>query len=111
MLDNPNQLDIFNAIAEGNEAMTACVNKAQRIDPGFIEKAEKAILTHLHIVGEAKGEELTDIAKASGAIPHSDKAFGAVFKGLAFRHLIQKTGYAPRARGHGAPGPVWAVVR
>ena len=109
MLDN--QLDIFEAIEAGNAAMTACVTKAQRIDPEFIAKAEKAILSHLHTVGEAKGEELTDIAKAKGAIPHSDKAFGAVFKGMAFKHLIKKTGYAPRTRGHGAPGPVWGIVR
>ncbi len=105
------QLDIFHAIAAGNQAMTACVIKAQRIDPEFIQKAEKAILSHLHIVGEAKGEVLTEIAKAKGAIPHSDKAFGAVFKGMAFKRLIQKTGYAPRTRGHGAPGPVWGIVR
>lgn len=111
MLDNPNQLDIFQAIDAGNSAMTACVNKAQRIDPEFKTIAEKAILSHLQAHGEASGESLTDVAKQNGAKAHDDRAFGSIYQGMAKRGLIRIVGYCKRTRGHGAPGPVWGIVR
>jgi len=101
--------DIFQAFEAGIKAMTACFDKASKIQPDFKTIAENAILSHLRAHGEVSGEALTAVAKSSGAVPHSDKAFGSVFKSLSARGLIKKVGYAPRSRGHGAPGPVWAI--
>ena len=109
-VDNGSQLDIFTAIEAGNQAMEACFDKASKLDPEFKEKAEKAILSHLAIVRQASGETLTEIAKAHGAVPHSDRAFGAIYKGLARRGLIINSGFVPRAKGHGAPGILWGIA-
>lgn len=105
----PVQLDIFQAAAAGEAAMTACFSKASRLDPDFKDKAQKAILAHLNEVKQAPGETLTHVAKQAGAVPHNDKAFGAIFQSMARGGLIRKMGYCPRAHGHGAPGPVWGI--
>jgi hypothetical protein len=106
------QMSIDDAIAAGAQAMTACVAKAERRDPEFSRKAEEAILAHLRVVGRCSGEELTDIARARGAVPHDDRAFGAVFKSLAHRHAIRAVGYCERKKGHGtAGGRIWGLVQ
>ena len=48
--------------------------------------------------------------KAAGIVPHLDQAFGPVYAALARQGLIVRTGYAPRRRGHGSPGPVWRLA-
>lgn len=98
--------------ATGSAAAQACIEKAQRTDPEFSKKAEQAILSHLQAVGSASGEVLTDIARAHGAIPHDDRAFGAVFQGLSRRGLIRTVGFCLRTKGHGtAGGRVWGLIR
>ena len=84
---------------------------AQRLDADFAVKAEAAILAHLRIVKECPGEDLTDIAKAQGAIPHDDRAFGNIFSGLRKRGLIRTVGFCLRKRGnHTAGGRIWGIV-
>ena len=90
--------------------MRISMARATRSDPDFAEKAKAAILRHLRDHGACSGEVLTDIAQAYGARCDGAQAFGAVFQGLARQGLIRKVGYAPRAKGHGAPGPVWSPV-
>lgn len=105
------QLTIDDAIAAGDRGMAICLAKAERNAPDFVEKAEKAILDHLRIVRQCSGEVLTDIARARGAIPHDDRAFGAVFKGLAKRGLIRSIGFCVRTKGHGtAGGRIWGIA-
>lgn len=90
---------------------TACMEKAKSIDPDFPAKAEKFILEHLAIVKQCPGEELTDVARAKGAIPHDDRAFGGVFQRLSRRNLIRTVGFCERKKGHGtAGGRVWGIV-
>ena len=60
--------------------------------------------------GAVSGEDITDAAKAAGIVPHLDQAFGPVYASLARQGLIVRTGYAPRRRGHGSPGPVWRLA-
>lgn len=106
------QLTIDDAIAAGDQAMNACAAKAERRDPDFSRKAEEAILAHLRVVGECSGEELTDVARARGAVPHDDRAFGGVFKGMSGRGLIEHRGFCLRAKGHAtAGGRIWGLVR
>lgn len=106
-----NQLSIFDAIEQGQEAAGRCLDKAQRIDPSFSEKARSAILGHLRVVGSASGEVLTDVAMAHGARCHDGRAFGPVFSGLARAGLIRTVSFCIRSKGHGtAGGRIWALV-
>lgn len=92
-----------------DHGMSISMERAERDDAMFAAKARAAILNHLAAVKEATGEDLTDIAQAHGAKCADARAFGAVFQGLARHGLIKKVGYAPRRRGHCAPGPVWRL--
>jgi hypothetical protein len=107
------QLSIEDAISAGQIAMQACADKAERDFPQFREKAREAILAHLRVVGQCSGEELTDIAKAHGAVPPDARAFGAVFQGLARGgFIVCLRSDLPRRRGHGTSGGrLWELVR
>ena len=93
-----------------NPAAKACQAKAERVNPEFTEKATAAILKHLQAVGQASGEELTDIAIAHGAKPHDARAFGGVFAGLSRNKKITTVGFCMRAKGHGTSGGrIWGL--
>lgn len=103
----------FDAAREaGEQAATACTEKALRADPDFTAKASSAILAHLSVVKEASGEVLTDIAIAHGARPHDQRAFGGVFASLSRKNLIRTVGFCMRSKGHGtAGGRIWAICK
>lgn len=104
------QLTIEHAIAAGQHGMAISMAKAQEVDPLFSEKAKAAILAHLRVVGSASGEVLTDVARAHGARPHDDRAFGGVFQSLSRAGLIRTVGYCARTKGHGtAGGRIWGI--
>lgn len=91
----------------------ACNDKANRNDATFSAKAQDAIVAHLRACEgfRANSEDLVDIARAKGAVPHDDRAFGQVFRQLAKRGLIHTVGYALRRKGKGAAGArIWALV-
>lgn len=105
------QPDLLEAAAAGEQAMNACFKKAQGLTPEFKSIAEKAILAHLQVVGQASGEVLTDVAKAKGARPHDDRSFGAIYQSMARRGLIRAVGYCKRTKGHGTGGGnVWGLA-
>jgi hypothetical protein len=105
-----NQLTIEHAIEAGQHGMAISLAKAQGSDPEFSAKAKEAILAHLRVVGSASGEVLTDVARAHGAKPHDDRAFGGVFQALSRAGLIRTVGYCNRTKGHGtAGGRVWGI--
>jgi hypothetical protein len=105
-------IDFEAARESGNQAATACLHKAQRLDPTFSEKAASAILAHLQVVKQASGESLTDIAIAHGARPHDQRAFGAVFASLSRKNLIRTVGFCMREKGHGtAGGRIWGICQ
>jgi hypothetical protein len=104
------QLTIDDAIAAGEHHGAHCLSKAERSDPEFSARAEAAMLAHLRAVGSCSGEDLTTIARAKGAVPHDDRAFGPVFKSMARRGLIRCVGFCLRKRGHGtAGGRIWGI--
>jgi hypothetical protein len=91
--------------------ITACTRKAETVTPDFAEKAKKIILDHLAIVKQCKGEELVDIARAKGAVPHDDRAFGGIFQSLSQKNLIRHVAYCERRKGHGTGGGrIWGIV-
>lgn len=98
------QLTIEHAIAAGDKAATACLDKTHRADPQFAEKAQAAMLAHLRAVGQCSGEVLVDVAIAHGARPQDTRAFGPVFKSMLRRGLIRVVGYCARSKGHGCSG-------
>ncbi len=103
-------LDFTNARADGAQAAERCADKAEKLDPEFREKARKAILDHLTVVGSCSGEVLTDVAMAKGARPHDARAFGPVFASLAREGKIRTVNFCMRTKGHGtAGGRVWGI--
>lgn len=112
MLDSQIALDFTAARAMGEEGAKRSLAKAERNDPEFSAKAEKAILDHLRVVGQASGEVLTDVAMAHGARPHDARAFGGVFQSMSRRGLIRTVGFCMRTKGHGtAGGRIWGIVQ
>lgn len=111
------QLDIFSSptIAHAriarDEGMSRVAEKAERVEPGFAERAYAFLLSYTTRHAEFSGEDATDAALAAGIIPHDLRAFGAIYAAAARNHLIRRIGFVPRRRGHGSPGPLWARVQ
>lgn len=104
------QMTIQDAIAAGEHAMGLCLEKAEDKDPGFGAIAREAILAHLRVVKRCSGEELVNVARAKGARPHDDRAFGGIFQSLSRGKLIRHAGYCLRTKGHGtAGGRLWEL--
>lgn len=93
----------------GREGAESCAGAAEARgwDRGA---AAEFILSYLGRHGPTPGEVLvTEAAKAH--TPHDARAFGAVFLSLSRRGLIEKCGYARRAKGHGTHGGlVWRLA-
>lgn len=108
------QLTLDDARAAGQHGMAVSLEAAEKRDPLFASKAERAILAHLAACPglQCNGEDLVDIAKAHGAVPHDDRAFGAVFQSLARRGLIRCIGYGIRRKGRGTAGArIWGLCQ
>lgn len=93
----------------GEEAMTACADKA---GDDFASKAREFAIKYLTTHLRASGEVVTDAAKAAGIVPPSnDRAFGNVYKKLANDGVIVFDGYTERYKGHGTGGAkVWKIA-
>ena len=89
---------------------TAMARVRRNAGEDFAARARSFALEWMRGKGEVSGEDITDATKAAGIIPHQDRAFGPIYSGLAREGRIVRTGYAPRRRGHGSPGPVWRLA-
>lgn len=99
------------ALANGEIRLRQVSKKAEAACPGFVWKAQQVTVKLLHAFGQASSEELTDAIKACGLKPHDDRAFGAVYQGLARAERIRVVDSCARRKGHGtAGGRVWALV-
>ena len=108
------QLTLDESRSAGQVGMAISLEAATRRDPDFAAKASEAILRHLSACPglQASGEDLVDVARAHGAVPHDDRAFGAVFQSLSRRGLIRTVGFCLRKKGHmGAGGRVWGLCQ
>lgn len=75
----------------------------------FVRRAQRFVLEYLEANGAKSAEWLTLACREAGILPPTDdRAFGAVYHGLARRGLIVKVGTAKRTRGNGTTGGnVW----
>lgn len=76
----------------------------------FMAAAKAFVLAYLEQHGPTSGEIVTDACRAAGIRPAKadDRAFGAVYMGLARAGLIVKHGYCERRKGHRcAGGIIW----
>jgi hypothetical protein len=102
---------LVTALSAGQHGMAISLESAEKRDPEFKAKAQTAILSHLKAVGQASGEDLTDVARAHGAVPPDSRAFGGIFQALARKGLIRcLRSDLPRRNGHGTSGGrLWAL--
>lgn len=106
---------LFDAITSVNQKRDVAIQRvaqhAAEHVPDFLELARAFVLRYLRAHGPTAGEVLTEACKADGIKPHDDRAFGAVYMGLASRGLIVKAGSVRREKGHGtAGGNVWSLT-
>ena len=93
------------ARSQGIEAGQACLDKAIAVTDFDPAAARRFIVAHLRRWGQMSGEELVAAAKLHGHRPHSDRAFGTVFRMLIQQHQIHcLRSDLPRVRGHGTSG-------
>lgn len=99
------------ALASGQIRMRKAAAHAEAACPGFVWKAQQVTVKLLKVFGQVSSEELTDAIKACGLKPHDDRAFGAVYQGLARAERIRVVDSCSRRKGHGTSGGrVWALV-
>jgi len=91
------------ARAVGEVASQAATDKAERDAPGFVARAESAVLAKL-ATGPASAEDLTEHVKASGVAMKDGRAMGAVYASLSRRGLIRIAGDCNRRFGNGTSG-------
>lgn len=95
-----------------DQAIARVAQHAEEARAGFLEEARQFVLTYLQVHGATSGEQLTTACKAAGIRAHDDRAFGAVFLGLAKRGQIEKCGTVKRAKGHNTSGGnVWRLTQ
>lgn len=99
--------DLATARAVGEIASQAATDKAERDQPGFVARAEAAVLAKL-ATGPASAEDLTEHVKACGVEMKDGRAMGAVYASMSRRRLIRIVGECARRYGHGTSGGhVW----
>lgn len=85
-------------------------DRAEREAPAFIQRAQAFVLIYLEAHGATSSEVVTDACKEAGIKSSDDRAFGAVYQGLAKRGLIEPAGFCLRRKGHGtAGGRLWRL--
>jgi hypothetical protein len=98
------------ARAIGEAAMRCAIDRADRDEPGFSERAKAFVIQYLTERGTASGEDITDACKAAGIVPADDRAFGPVYSTLRRRSAIAFAGFCARRKGHGtAGGCLWRL--
>lgn len=102
---------LFDALKARDEAIAAVSANAEQSSPGFAERAEACILSHLAAHGPTPGEDLTGACIEAGIVPRNTKAFGGVYLKLANKKRIVKDGYVARRKGHGTSGGIrWRLA-
>ena len=100
---------LFDYAAERDAALSRVTAGAGE---GFVAEAREFVLGFLAGRESAPGEEMTDACKAAGIVPaKDDRAFGAVYLGLAREGKIVKCGFCLRKKGHGTGGGcIWRLA-
>jgi hypothetical protein len=107
----PEQLTLEQAFSARDVAMQQVESNAQKLTPGFSERAEAFILDYLRTHGATPGETITIACCEAGIVPHDERAFGPVYMRLSKTKKIVKCGTCPRKRGHGTSGGnIWKLT-
>lgn len=102
--------DLATARAVGEVAANLATDKAERESPGFVARAENAVLAKL-ATGPASAEDITDFVRLQGVEFKDGRAMGSVFASMHRRGLIRIVGECKRRRGHGTSGGhIWERV-
>ena len=101
------------ATRRGDQAIAAGAEKAKRIDPAFLERAEAHMVSYLREHGTSSGELLVDACKLAGIRPSNDKHFGHVLRTLQKPGgPIRWAGECRRTKGHATRGgSLYELVR
>ena len=95
--------DLATARAVGEVASQLATQKAERDWPGFLSRAEAAVLAKL-ATGPASAEDLTDYVRLQGVEFKDGRAMGNVYASMQRRNLIRIVDDCKRRHGHGASG-------
>lgn len=101
--------DLATARAVGAVASQLATERADRDAPGFVARAEYAVLAKL-ATGPASAEDITDYVRQ--VVEFKDgRAMGSVYASMNRRGLIRIVGECNRRRGHGTSGGhIWERV-
>lgn len=104
--------DLATARAVGETAADLATDKAEREAPGFVARAEAAVLAMLAPKGKrASSEDITDYVRLQGVEFKDGRAMGSVFASMNRRKLIRIVGECKRRHGHGTSGGhIWERV-
>lgn len=94
--------DLATARAVGERGAQMATDKAERDAPGFVARAEAAVLAKL-ATGPASGEDITDHVQQQVGFKDG-RCMGSVFASMHRRALIRIVGECARRRGHGTSG-------
>lgn len=96
--------------AQRDQALEAVETAAERARRMFAADAGAFVVRYLQVHGPTSAEVLTRQCRASGIVPHDDRAFGPVYMRLARLNVIEKVGAVRRERGHGTSGGnIWRL--
>lgn len=109
----PSRKPIQSVNDERDRMIAAVARKAQQRRARFVAEACVFVLSYLAASpGPVSGETLTLACKATGIVPHDDRAFGAVYMRLSRTGKIHRAGAVRRERGHGTSGGIlWRLTR
>lgn len=89
---------------QGTEASERARCKAERVCPGFSERAYAFIQNYAREHERFSGEVCTLAMKEAGIRGTDDRCTGAIYAKAIRNGVIRVVGYVPRARGHGTAG-------
>lgn len=105
--------DLFSwkpSMAEAREARDEGMALVEKNAGEVFRDRALVLIPSLLVDGPMCCEDLVDLCKEQGVIPHNDRAFGPVFLSLMRQGVIIKDGSRPRRKGHSAPGAtIWKL--
>lgn len=114
-MNNGLQLDIFSARMERDKGMDHAVGHANRVLPGWQDKAYKLLLEFLsNHNGTFMVEEVRSYAALTDfPLPPHARAWGAVISRAAKAGIVQRVGYekTKNIKAHRTPASLWRQAK
>lgn len=102
----------FDFTAAANAGIQQSYDHACRVDDEWPERAFEYLRRYARVHPEFTVEQMTAAADREGyGSPTDSRSWGGIVRKAQNKGLIRATGRtAPRSKGHGSPGIVWASV-